>query len=549
MTKSVLLLLSAGAIFAQPAITPGRILNTSGDQQKLAPGVVWVIYGSGLGPAALTTATGPNYPDALAGTSVSFTAAAGGAAITARVWYTLSTQVGGLLPSTIAPGTYNVRVTYNQQTSAPQSVTIVARSMGIATSNGLGDGPSQATISSVNGGLSLVRYTSGGVDFGGYHWILTPAHPGDDIVLWGTGGGADLANDTGGSSGDQTAAGNFKVLVGTQQITPGYAGTVPGYPGLWQINFHLPSDAQLDCFAPVQVSAGGELSNLTSIAIAAEGQSACVDKFFSLALLTKLDAQMDIVTGNFALARISSGPTGTPQDSLSGFFSQSNSTQFVLTRIGVKFNGCEIYDRTFATNGTDPASPKALLDAGSRLPFSGGNFAAGSAMTATTTPSGPVYLLSPASGIVPGATYTLSGTGGAMVGPFTATAIYPASFQGTNWDSITFVDRTKPLTFTWTGAGFDQVYIQVNSITTSGTSRRIVTMNCYVPAAPGSYTIPPAALAYLPPVPATGQSFGGIALEAYTPGPQMTASLVAGGPIDGGGLTIDTGYSKNVAVQ
>jgi len=68
----------AGAASGQPVITPGRILNTSGDQPQLAPGVVWVIYGSGLGPASLATATGPNYPDSLAGTSVAFAPAAGG---------------------------------------------------------------------------------------------------------------------------------------------------------------------------------------------------------------------------------------------------------------------------------------------------------------------------------------------------------------------------------------------------------------------------------------------------------------------------------------
>ena len=27
--------------------------------------------------------------------------------------------------------------------------------------------------------------------FGGHDWTLTPAHPGDTLVLWGTGGGAD----------------------------------------------------------------------------------------------------------------------------------------------------------------------------------------------------------------------------------------------------------------------------------------------------------------------------------------------------------------------
>src|ERR1700747_1119966 len=94
-----LLLVPAGLKLAQPSIDPGRVLNTSGDQAVLAPGVVWVIYGKNLGPASIATATGPDYPTSVSGTSVTFTPASGGSPIQAKIWYTLSTQVGGFLPS------------------------------------------------------------------------------------------------------------------------------------------------------------------------------------------------------------------------------------------------------------------------------------------------------------------------------------------------------------------------------------------------------------------------------------------------------------------
>jgi hypothetical protein len=170
-------------------------------------------------------------------------------------------------------------------------------------------------------------------------------------------------------------------------------------------------------------------------------------------------------------------------------------------------------------------------------------------LNANQTAAGPTYALVPASGIVLGAPYTLTGPGGALVGPFSITSTYLSSFRGANWDSIISVDRSKPLTFMWTGSGFDQVYIQVNSVTTTGSTRRIVTMNCYVPAAPGTHTIPAEALSYLPAVPASGTSFGSIALEAQVPGTGLTASLLAGGPIDIGAFAIDVGYVKNVALQ
>src|SRR5262249_16134579 len=139
----------------------------------------------------------------LAGTSVTFTPVGGGNAITAKMVYTLAGQIAGVLPSSTAPGTYAVRVTNNGVASAPQNVTVVARSFGIASANSAGSGTAQATIGNVNSGISLTRFNAGSVSFNGLTWTLAPAHAGDTLVLWGTGGGADAANDTGGTSGDQ----------------------------------------------------------------------------------------------------------------------------------------------------------------------------------------------------------------------------------------------------------------------------------------------------------------------------------------------------------
>src|SRR5579862_874544 len=263
------LTLSMLPLCAQPALSTAGILNASGYQNQLAPDTVFVIFGSGLGPAAIASASAPNYPTSVGGTSVTFTPAAGGTGIPAKMIYSIAGQIAGLLPSSIAPGTYAVTVTYNSQTSQPQNVMVVARSFGIATVNSAGTGPAQATIGNVNAGVSLARLTSGMLNYQGLTWTLQPAQPGDTLVLWGTGGGSDPLNDTGGTSGDQTAAGNFMVNVDGRPITPLYAGASSGYPGLWQINFTLPPDITLDCFASVQVSAGGELSNSVIIPIAA----------------------------------------------------------------------------------------------------------------------------------------------------------------------------------------------------------------------------------------------------------------------------------------
>ncbi|HWZ30787.1 MAG TPA: hypothetical protein VNX18_05620 [Bryobacteraceae bacterium] len=540
---------------AQPSIDSGRVLNTSGDQAKLAPGVVWVIYGKNLGPASLAQVTGTNYAPSLAGTSVTFTPVAGGAVVNASIWYTLATQVGGLIPSSIAPGTYAVRVTYNQQTSAPQNVTVVARSMGIATANGLGTGPAQATINNVNGGISLVRYTSNAVDAGGYHYILTPAHPGDTVSLWGTGGGADSANDTGGTSGDQTAAGNFKVMLGSRVITPLYSGAVAGYPGLWVIVFTLPSDIDLDCFAMLQVSAGGELSNVTSLAIAAAGQTVCSSAGYSPATLAKLDAGGNIVfagmtVGKFAL------DTGAVEI-VGGPFNLYSAAKWILPYSGPKFGPCTVLDITYA--GDFPVAPDALLDAGTKLTLTGPGATAGTIVPAIPGVVGPVYSTTlPAGTLVNGGTYRLTGTGGTQVGPFTATATLPNSFNLTNLSTV--VDRSKPFTLNWTGSGFDTVVVQLNG-TILGSSTHQVVVTCAVPGSSGTLSIPAAALAYMPAVTAGSSSAVGQISIAAAPGvagmtsaqsstaTTLTPNLVGGGQVDFGAFTAFLGVVKSVTIQ
>src|SRR5215472_7570309 len=153
-----LLSVSAAAVAsAQPTIQANGIVNASGYQTTLAPDTVFVIFGSGMGPTAIQTASAPNYPTSLAGTSITFAPAGGGTPVPARMVYTVATQVAGILPSSIAPGTYAVSVTYQSQPSASRNVTVVARSLGIATSNAAGTGAAQATIGNVNNGISLVR--------------------------------------------------------------------------------------------------------------------------------------------------------------------------------------------------------------------------------------------------------------------------------------------------------------------------------------------------------------------------------------------------------
>ncbi|MBI2689625.1 MAG: hypothetical protein HYX27_25225 [Acidobacteria bacterium] len=534
---------------ATPVFVSTGVVNALGYQNKLAPGVVFVIFGRGLGGATLAAGAAPDYPALLAGTSITFTPATGGTPIQARMIYTLAGQISGFLPSSTAPGTYAVRVTYNGQTSAPQNVTVVARSLGIATANSSGAGVPQATIGNVNGGVSLTRFTSGSLAFNGLTWTLTPAHAGDTLVFWGTGGGADAANDSGSSSGDQTAAGNFRVIVGGRSITPLYAGTSAGYPGLWQINFVLPSDVDTGCSVSAQVSAGGELSNVVTLPIAEPGQSACSDPNLSPAVLAKLDAGGTITGGAFAIAKMTEPVTNTVQETASGFVGRWTAAAWAIQNLAPRFGNCTVYDRTYPLGGLDASSPSTTLNAGARLGLSGPNLAAGAGLAAGPFLLGTYYGLSMTAGTVTGGSYTLTGSGGAQVGPFTTSTIFPTSFTATNFGAITLVDRSRPLTFTWSGSGIDRVYIQVNSATTAAGNQHIVTISCYAPGSLGTFSVPTAALAYLQPAAAAGASFGGISIQGLSAPGTFTATLADGGSLDFGAFSANLGAGKNVAIQ
>jgi len=198
--------------------------------------------------------------------------------------------------------------------------------------------------------------------------------------------------------------------------------------------------------------------------------------------------------------------------------------------------------------GVDPATPNAFLDAGASLPLTGPGLAVG-AMAKVATALGPAYSTVLNAGSLIAGTYSLHGPGGTQVGGFDTSVLFPGSFNATNWNSITLIDRTQPLTFTWTGTSIDQVTIVVSTAVVANGTQHISTLNCTVPGAPGTYTIPTAALATLSPVAATGASFGSMSLQGITVRGTFTANLTAGGQTDIGTFQGGIGVAKNVAVQ
>ncbi len=580
--RTLLLLIGVAAAMvpamAQPAIrAENGVLNTSSYLPDIARGSWFVVFGSNMGPAALTLTPSTPFPTELAGTRVTFTPAAGGTAIDTRLWYTSAGQLAGLLPSTAAVGDYDVRIIFSGQTSAPRRVKVVERNFGFAAAAQNGAGPAQATNASLNGGLSLVRFTSGTLA----NFQHRPAYPGETLILWGTGLGADAQSDvTGGTSGDQTAAGSVRVIVGGTEITPAYAGRSNGSPGLDQINFTLPTNVQLGCTVSVQVRAGGRLSNAGSLAIANSGQAQCTHPTLTQSQLTRLDQGGTLTAGFLNLSKVSTkltvpglGAIDSTTESASGAFSRYGISQigdasFSLSQVGA----CSIFRRvgdvsTITTGGTAQA-----LDAGSQLTLNGPN-ASNRAIQNLTDPTTNARLnfysntlYSSGFGGFGGTgtptltqgTYTISGTGGPDIGAFSANINFPGTFTWTNESTVpAVIPRNQNLPITWTGGGDGLVTVTGYAGSQVGGTQTnpifdVAVFTCSAPASAGNLSVPSSVLQQLPQV-SGDVSSGAIGTLSVLAVPDaskgqgvFSAPLTAGGNVDFATFSYSVGSSKGV---
>jgi uncharacterized protein (TIGR03437 family) len=561
MARLVVFLFAVGLFalpgLAQPVIRGEGVVNASNYRPGIARGSWFVIFGTNLGPANISIAPAVPFPLELSGTRVTFTPAAGGTAVECRIWYTLSTQIAALLPSPPTAGQYDVRVIYNNQTSAPIRVAVVTRNLGAATVAESGLGPIQATNASLNGGISLVRFTTGTISFGGRDWQYRPAYPGETLVLWGTGIGPDGVSDvSGGSSGDMTAALNLRVVIDGTEIRPAYAGRSNGSPGLDQINFTLPANVTLGCFVRVQVLGSGINNDLGTLAIASAGSSQCAHPVLTESQLRRLDQRGTVTIGNLGLSkfRIKFGATGHgPSDAdFEGEFVGGEFDRYSIDRIGANFSlhfqpgSCYSYallngEIGFVLGGI----PAARLNAGNQLTLNGPNVSNRAVpFTGNSTYDATLYVTGMGNPVFAQGAYTITGSGGPDVGPFSASTNFPGAFTWTNEANIAGpISRNQDLQITWTGGGNGVVLVQGFAGTVvSGEgldgSYNVTVFACVAQASTGSLTVPSAVLSRLPQVAGNAASRTIGALLVGT-GPDyfrgqgvFTAPLTAGGNVD-----------------
>jgi hypothetical protein len=292
--------------------------------------------------------------------------------------------------------------------------------------------------------------------------------------------GADPADsDTVSTNSPHAVNVPLTVYVGGIQATVLYAGAST-FPGLVQINIRIPPDVVPGCGVPIVGVVGNVVSNTVTIPVAANA-GVCIDSVNGVDgnALVSSSTQTSLTSGTIAVA-MDTTQKGTVSSFTSGAFLKETKLPYLLGYGLVTVGGCIVL------NSTPPQPTISYLSAGNlSITGPGGTFP----ITQTTTGSLIAYELNLPTGFFPatGGTFTIAATGSADVKPFSVTVSDLSPLVWTNQSSITAVDRTKPVTVTWSG-GIPGTYVQIGGGSTIISTS--ATFLCIAPVEAGTFTIP-----------------------------------------------------------
>jgi len=241
----------------RPLIDPfGGVITASAfaGADAVAPGTFIEIYGANLAASTrewgTSDFTGGVAPASLDGVGVSVNGKP------AYVSYVSPGQVNAQVPSPIEPGPAQIIVTNGKQASDPYTVTVNALNPGLLAFP-------QSTMTAPRYIVALFPDSK--------TYVLPPgtgiavpsrrARPGDIITFYGVGFGPVTPDVPAGRIATQANTLQAAIEVsfnGVQAIAP-YAGSAPGFVGLYQLNVVVPNGVSGDA-VPVKVSMNGTLS-------------------------------------------------------------------------------------------------------------------------------------------------------------------------------------------------------------------------------------------------------------------------------------------------
>ena len=498
-----------GIILGLDTTTPliNAIANAAGNltfNAPIAQGAIFIIKGVNLGPASIAIAPAAFQNTTLANTSVAVTV--GSTTVSALMYYASDGQLAALLPSNTPPGAATVKITYNNQTSPAGSMTVVPSNLGIFTVDSSGSGPGIVTYAD----YSLVS-PSKAANCGGPNTTCGAANPGDTLILWATGLGPVSGSDASGAGLGQNMANlPLTLWLGGVKAPVIYQGRSGCCIGEDQIVFTVPNNAPIGCAVPLAVQINNQVSNSTVMPIA-NGSRNCKP---ADAALASVDVQQavnagPVTYGSITLAHNSTGGSPAFEDDLDLQFMKITSyapgmQPFFLSAIDAQPAGTCIVYANLNGSSTLPIGGLAALDAGSSFTVKGPN---GSTSVKGAPGRSMAVLSSTGSFLAPGS-YSVTGAGGADVGAFSTSTIFPASPNLTSPANNASVTRSNGLTVTWTGGPANgNVQIAVLSATDQSFTEGSVA-SCVAPASAGTFNIPPYVLLALPAGPYAGFLFG-----------------------------------------
>ena len=513
------LILLAAPLLGQPAVS--SVLNGASyalpglPNGGVAQGSIFIVFGKNLGPVALAEVSKFPLPTSqgLAGTSIKVTV--NGTTVDAIMLYTLSTQVAAVLPSSTPIGIGTLTLTYNGATSAAAPITVVKSAFGIFTLNQAGSGA--GVLQNVN---SQTDQPVNGP--------TKSAHPGQAIILWGTGLGPVSGNEAGGPLPGDMKNFNVQVWIGGKQASVQYRGRSGCCTGLDEIVFTLPAGLQ-GCNVSVYVLVDNVISNFATMSIAPPGSQCSDPGGLSIAGYQTLLKNGVLRAANLSVLRSVSQTKKGPQraDTVGAAFFKETFNRAQLPSGPPSLGSCVV----LPIPGPVPAVSTVGLDAGK---------------VSLTTPTGP-YDVPPVPNykgvdslaFLPGSpanpnivndgtllkpgTYTFNIAGGADVGAATASINFPLTFVWTNAASVTSINRSQPLTIDWSGGTSGaSVNIEILSQVSAGVGAALL---CYADATLGTFTIPSALLSALPAsYSSDGIPQGSLSITEYFYGQQFAAS-------------------------
>lgn len=456
----------------------------------IAQGSIFIVKGANLAPSSTQL---QNIPLSTTLNGVRGSVTVNGTSTDVLWYYVTPGQLGGILPSRTPVGTGTLTVTTPSGSSAPVAIKVVQSAVGILTLNGTGTGAAA---------VYDATYT--------FLSAQNSAKPGDTLQLFGSGVGPVAGDESTTQTQTNLTSIPMTAEIGGLPATIAYRGRTI-FPGLDQINIVVPTGVTPGCAVPLTLRTGSFASNTTTIPVSAAGgtcpQGSETQQQISEAEKNSWIAAGSFRTGSVGLTRQTSYSIS---DNASGGTATTVTRSDVLTAGANRVSGADLSRLlnsqiavpeagTCSFNNGAPVNPFPNLTftsldlgptvsvtgpAGTRSASRGRNSVGQFEYSAVVGPGDPGNYIDPGR-------YSFTGSGGADVGAFSGAIDVAPELLWTNRTSLTVVDRSQPLTLTWSG-GEPSTLVTIQGVSTvvQGAAALVTSFQCFARNTDGRFTVP-----------------------------------------------------------